>query len=639
MAAVDWNAKETRTCTNSNESEYVFFSFIQQRTRRYEIIDEYELSFLSALKSIFNKDVKSIDSTDAFKVYLQYQLIIWIDQQMTTLLSKMAEQTMEDAYYICRDDLRIANNAIQRRYQQLTSTAIYDSRTKERYSSVIIPIITNHKKIFSGEIKALLGVSTVALVILVEWISDWFKGYTEEQIGSNPQKFNREVAERLYQRISDKLTDKNEEKKFVDNLTKNPLISLGNIVADFERAFVDIGQLSQLPETRENVVEWKKARNLSLQSLKIEQLKIEEQIPIYRSSFDGSVCTHNYGVHNAVEVNRINTKSFAKPPVKYGLLSIDGGGTRGIIPAAIIKFLEQKAGRDFYELFDVAAGCSTGGILVLASMLRKAKGTELVELYLSLAKEVFSSQRRLPTTGYPVEKLEKLLENEFGNMTMNPDSFGPKTFVVAKRDREVKPFLIRNYYVSSSKHQGTVGWKCSDAARATTAAPTYFKPFRKDNHVYTDGGIGFNNPVELLYHEALAPLTSIAKMEAVAINECSIAYIVSLGTGKMPNLPPTNPNVLSPIRVMNNIYEIVEQASDSENAHRRMKDTCHRLNIPYFRFNPELPQRALLTETAPLNDWYEKTKTYMNDNIGQINQLCELFSNKKCSTFCKPCHT
>mgnify|MGYP001033346621 FL=1 len=332
-------------------------------------------------------------------------------------------------------------------------------------------------------------------------------------------------------------------------------------------------------------------------------------------------------IHNTVEP--LLTKiTFSSIPVEYGLLAIDGGGTRGIIPATIIQFLEEKSGKNLWELFDFAAGCSTGGILVLASMLRRAKGTDLVALYRSFAKEVFPYQRYLPTSEYSPEALEKLLQKEFGDTMMTSQSQDPLTFVVTKRDTDTKPFLIRNYDNPSSKHQGDVGWKCSEAARATTAAPTYFKPFRKNDHNYTDGGVGFNNPVELLYDEAFTRLSSDLNRDSSGVHECPIAYIVSIGTGKQPDLPLTDPDTFPPVRLINNITNIVEQASDSENAHHRMENICHRLNIPYYRFNPNLKQRVELTATILLDEWCAQTNDYMNSMTEQVNQLCALLSER-----------
>lgn len=187
------------------------------------------------------------------------------------------------------------------------------------------------------------------------------------------------------------------------------------------------------------------------------------------------------------------------------------------------------------------------------------------------------------------------------------------------------------------KTSGRCWLEMFEAARATSAAPTYFKPFRKDNNSYTDGGVGFNSPVELLYDKTFALLSANSKKNSVAINECPIAYIVRIGTGKMPDLPLPNPNAQRVFRLKNDIDSIIEQASDTENAHHRMENICRRLNIPYYRFNPELKERVGLPETASLDDLYEKTNDYMNRNVEQVNQLCALFSETTCSMLCKPC--
>ena len=52
-------------------------------------------------------------------------------------------------------------------------------------------------------------------------------------------------------------------------------------------------------------------------------------------------------------------------PYRFKLLSIDGGGVRGIIPAIILAEIEKRTGKRICELFDLIAGTSTGGILTL----------------------------------------------------------------------------------------------------------------------------------------------------------------------------------------------------------------------------------------------------------------------------------
>ena len=71
------------------------------------------------------------------------------------------------------------------------------------------------------------------------------------------------------------------------------------------------------------------------------------------------------------------------------VLSIDGGGIRGIIPAMVIHYLETQTGRPALELFDLVAGTSTGGIIGLGlalpsfthSQQPRFSAKELADLY------------------------------------------------------------------------------------------------------------------------------------------------------------------------------------------------------------------------------------------------------------------
>src|SRR5439155_364200 len=76
------------------------------------------------------------------------------------------------------------------------------------------------------------------------------------------------------------------------------------------------------------------------------------------------------------------------------VLSIDGGGIRGIIPAVILGALRTGVGRELHEVFDLIGGTSTGGIIALgigtpASNGRPYRPAELVDLYVSRGPEIF----------------------------------------------------------------------------------------------------------------------------------------------------------------------------------------------------------------------------------------------------------
>ena len=67
---------------------------------------------------------------------------------------------------------------------------------------------------------------------------------------------------------------------------------------------------------------------------------------------------------------------------RFRMLSIDGGGIRGLIPALVLEELERRLERPLYSVFDVIAGTSTGGIITLGltTARRVPRASELVAL-------------------------------------------------------------------------------------------------------------------------------------------------------------------------------------------------------------------------------------------------------------------
>jgi hypothetical protein len=323
-------------------------------------------------------------------------------------------------------------------------------------------------------------------------------------------------------------------------------------------------------------------------------------------------------------------------------LSIDGGGSRGIIAAKIMEILESKIGNPLWMAFDLVGGSSTGGLLLLSSIQRRTRADELTALYKNLSSKIFPFSRVLPTTQYPHEPLEEELKNHFDELKLTTTDSSPKLFVVTKRSTDTQPYLLRNYNVTptdeNSFHPGCSGWLCCDAARATTAAPTYFKPFVKDGTEYSDGGVGFNNPIQLVFEEALSLSTPhIRPLERTqTLYHFPIAYIVSIGTGMMPFLshaPLSRTPVFSGLtRVKNATELLVEQATECENAHLIMKNACQRYNIPYFRFNTPLPERIRmdLGDENNINRMIDLTNEYMNTASVQadIEKLSKINKNE-----------
>ena len=206
-------------------------------------------------------------------------------------------------------------------------------------------------------------------------------------------------------------------------------------------------------------------------------------------------------------------------PKPIRILSIDGGGIRGIIPAMVLAELERKTGRPICRLFDLIAGTSTGGILALALTKAGAAGqpqytaARLIELYEKEGKTIFSpAWHRWPIIGflydlffvrYRARNLGRVLHMYFGDTRLS-EALTPlliTCYELHKRD----PWLFKS---ERAKKAADHDFPMHIAARGTSAAPTYFPPLHLKApapwHWYglVDGGVYAQNPSMCAYIEA-----------------------------------------------------------------------------------------------------------------------------------------
>ena len=111
------------------------------------------------------------------------------------------------------------------------------------------------------------------------------------------------------------------------------------------------------------------------------------------------------------------------------ILSIDGGGIRGIIPAIVLAEIERVTGKPICQLFDLITGTSTGGILALGLVKDSGSGEpqfsakELIDIYRQRGRDIFSrsfwkgmsSVAGLMDEKYPSDGIEKVLEEYLGH--------------------------------------------------------------------------------------------------------------------------------------------------------------------------------------------------------------------------------
>jgi predicted acylesterase/phospholipase RssA len=211
------------------------------------------------------------------------------------------------------------------------------------------------------------------------------------------------------------------------------------------------------------------------------------------------------------------------------ILSIDGGGIRGLIPARVLAEIERRCGKPAAELFDVIAGTSTGGILALglACPQPKYSATDLASLYVEEGESIFPKRlinvRQLYDEKYSAEGLERALLATLGDTRLTD---ARTRVLVTAYDIELRaPVFFRS---EQAKQEPGRDFLMRDVARATSAAPTYFEPahFGEPPRALVDGGVFANNPGMC----ALVDRDTPGRLEDVVM--------VSLGTGQLTRSLP-----------------------------------------------------------------------------------------------------
>jgi len=228
------------------------------------------------------------------------------------------------------------------------------------------------------------------------------------------------------------------------------------------------------------------------------------------------------------------------------ILSIDGGGIRGIIPGLLLvaledklKALTQNEDARIVEYFDFVAGTSTGGILTSILLYPddenphrpKFSAQDAVDIYINHGNAIFKTskwRRFLSEFGllselYSAHTLEEVLEAYFAD---------------TKLSQLIKPCIITAYNIELRKnhffrqqkaitHGDKRDFLLKDVCRATSAAPTYFSvaeifSLSKTRYPLIDGGVFAQNP-------SICALIEVMKaFDDTNINDM---YMVSLGTG------------------------------------------------------------------------------------------------------------
>ncbi len=230
----------------------------------------------------------------------------------------------------------------------------------------------------------------------------------------------------------------------------------------------------------------------------------------------------------------------------YRILTIDGGGLRGIIPLRILQEVEKQSGKRVHELFDMISGTSTGGLIASCLTLRSKEDPskprfttdDLMEMYTGKANTIFpvksgiakffSLLTNLWNPAFNGRGLSKVLK-EYISEERIKDSLLP--LLIASYDLQSnKPLFFKTSEASGNKEANA---RIYDVCRATSAAPTFLPAYsfkhKKQPVIAIDGGVYINSPGMA----AVAEILRYAEMpfyNRPGLTEKDIV-VLSIGTG------------------------------------------------------------------------------------------------------------
>lgn len=314
---------------------------------------------------------------------------------------------------------------------------------------------------------------------------------------------------------------------------------------------------------------------------------------------------------------------YAEPPHSRGvrILSIDGGGTRGLVSMEILRHLEKYTNKKIHELFDLICGVSSGAIITMAIGSGRFTLDQCETFYREMSENIFktdfwSSTPRLLLSHayYDAAIFEKTLKRAFGNASLQSiaaEANRPKLVAVSVNAHSVQPFLFRTYAQNptlGNSFDGTCKAEIWQAIRASSAAPGYFQEFKFNSSILLDGGMLVNNATGVAYAEA----NQLWPDEPV---QC----VVSVGSGKFKPDDVMRANATS---LYEKAHGLVYSATDTETIHMILHNL---IPYDYYRFNPQLSENILISENRKmkLDQLKLEAKQYMISNELMLKQVAQ----------------
>ena len=221
-------------------------------------------------------------------------------------------------------------------------------------------------------------------------------------------------------------------------------------------------------------------------------------------------------------------------PDRFQILSLSGGGVRGLYTARVLEELEHRFDTSVSKHFDIICGTSIGGILALgvaaglpASFIREKFQENLTSIF--PPQPLWRKPKQAISAQYSPEPLKSVLEEIFDDITIGDLKSRVLVPAINYTVGRVRAFKTPHNAMFYQDAQRTL----VDVGLATSAAPTYFPLHEIDSSRYVDGGLVANNPVLMGVIEAYRALN-------VPLENISGLSIGNMGQGLAVNHEKTN---------------------------------------------------------------------------------------------------
>jgi patatin-like phospholipase/acyl hydrolase len=320
----------------------------------------------------------------------------------------------------------------------------------------------------------------------------------------------------------------------------------------------------------------------------------------------------------------------------FRILSINGGGMRGLIPALILQDLEKRTGKPIHQMFDLIAGTSTGGLIACAlsasadNHTRLITTDQIVQIYTHHGQDIFPQHHWFYRNLNKVLSLKRPQYSTNGLNTVLRDLF--KTTRISDC---LVPLFIPSYDIQhneavffKSRHASTdtaADVMLYDVCRATSAAPTYFSPYpctyEGKDRTFVDGGLFMNNP-------SIGAVVEISKYRGDTLyNRADLQFedicVLSLGTGDYSaGISPTRVEKWGELDWAKPITDIMMQAVNQCTAYEaaELLGDGHFLRM-HLQINDAARARIDDSSTATQEYLQAETNKQILNDLGVMTQL------------------